>query len=428
MLVEKQRLAPNLSERLLVRSTHLLNFSSRNAVVLLALVAIFLRLIFILAMPGINDPNNMDTQAYLELAQHLVEGRGYIMWDKPSIFVAPLYPTLLAGLRLVCGDSILAIKIFQAILGGISVWLVYLLGREFFQPPIAYIAAAFFAFHPEMIALAAFIYTEVIFIFFLLLTLLFAIKAVRTRRPAFFLLAGVFLGMANLCRGTLMYFPAFLLLLLLFYRDTFWRRRLLGGAALALAMALTMLPWTIRNYIHFHAIVPVAIGGGDVFWTGNYLPFDGEYRYEETQKKIEELVGNATLTERDRILMAEAKKSIATHPWRSAWLFVRKIFRYWFRVYENVPQGHSRQTNWLILSVLGTVHFALLAFAVAGFWRANLREPIIGVMLLLFFYYTVVHAATLAVPRYRQPLIPTLCIWAAAGIWTLRGKWSLSKR
>jgi hypothetical protein len=243
-----------------------------------------------------------------------------------------------------------------------------------------------------------------------------------------FLLAGVFIGITNLCRATLLYFPAVLFLLLLFYRGALWRRRLFGVAALVLTMGLTMLPWTIRNYVHFHAIVPVAIGGGDVFWTGNYLPFDGEYRYEETQQKIEELVGNATLTERDQILMAEAKKSIAAHPWRSAWLFTRKIFRYWFRIYENVPQGHSRQTNWLILGVLGTVHFALLAFVVAGFWRANWREPIIGVMLLLFLYYTMIHAATLAIPRYRQPLIPLLCIWAAAGIWALRDQLRLTKR
>jgi 4-amino-4-deoxy-L-arabinose transferase-like glycosyltransferase len=257
----------------------------------------------------------------------------------------------------------------------------------------------------------------------LLLTLLFIVKATQTGRTSTFLLAGVLLGVTNLCRGTLIYFPGFLFLLLIFYRDGLWLRRLSGVIALTAAMALTMLPWTVRNYKHFHDVVPVAIGSGDVLWTGTYLPFDGEFRYEETEKKIDQLVNvDMTLIERDRILMAEAKKNIAEQPLRSAWLFVRKMFRYWFRVYENVPKGESRETNWLILGALGATHFVLLALAIAGLWPTRLGTPIIGAALLLFFYYTSVHAATLAVPRYRQPLVPLLCIFAAAGLRVILGK------
>jgi 4-amino-4-deoxy-L-arabinose transferase-like glycosyltransferase len=228
------------------------------------------------------------------------------------------------------------------------------------------------------------------------------------------------LGVTNLCRGTLMYFPIFLFLVWFFYRDQLGRHWLSNLFILTLAMALTMLPWAMRNYVHVHAIVPVATGGGDVFWTGNYLPFDGEFRYEETQKKIQELVGNVSLIERDRILMTEAKKNIAAQPLASAWLFVRKIFRYWFRVYENIPQGQSRNTNWLILGVLGSTHFILLVSAAVGIWRNNLRKPIIGILLVLLLYYTLIHAATLAVPRYRQPLIPVLCLLAASGLLATR--------
>jgi 4-amino-4-deoxy-L-arabinose transferase-like glycosyltransferase len=339
----------------------------------------------------------------------LAEGRGFTLWNKPSIFVPPLYPAVLAGLRLLGGDSVWVIKGFQAVLGGAMVWLVYLLGRGILQQGVAYVASAVFAFHPEMIALSAFIYTEIVFIFLLLLFLLLVTQAVQTGKWSHFLFAGMLLGVTNLCRSTLLYFPIFLLLLSLFYHDGFRRRRIIGVVVLASAMMLTMLPWTIRNYLHVHAIVPVAIGGGDVFWAGNYLPFDGEFRYEETDKRIEELVGNnATLVERDRILMAEAKKNIMAQPVQAMQLFFRKIFRFWFRVYDNVPTGKARATNWVILAALGLTHFVLLALAVVGIWHMKMKKPFVAVMLALLLYYTLIHAATLAVPRYRQPLIPGL--------------------
>jgi 4-amino-4-deoxy-L-arabinose transferase-like glycosyltransferase len=428
-LADKQHFADTISEGPPAHWFALLEALSPAKVVMpLVLVAILARLLFIFAAAGIGDPNSMDAQNYLLIARNLAEGRGFVIGSEPTVFVAPLYPAVIAGLQLLFGESIWVIKVFQAILGGVSVWLIYLLGGEIFRRQVAYIAAALFAFHPEMIALAAFIYTEVLFIFLLLLTLLFITKAVKTGKRSSFLLAGLLLGVTNLCRGTVMYFPGFLFLLLLFYRNGLWLRRMTGAVLLTVAMALTMLPWAARNYIHFKAFIPVAAGSGDVFWTGNYLPFDGEFRYEETQKAIQRIVGRVSWIERDRILMAEAKKNILENPAASAWLFIRKIFRYWFRVYENVPSGQARETNWLIFAALGFTHFALLALAIAGLRQANLREPIIAMMLILFFYYTVIHAVTLAVPRYRQPLIPAICIFAAAGLLAIGEKWHSSRR
>ena len=64
---------------------------------------------------------------------------------------------------------------------------------------------------------------------------------------------------------------------------TLWRERgpRLGGraatAALAVAFALAILPWTVRNYIDLDRVVPISTGSGKALYVGTSLPNDGEY-------------------------------------------------------------------------------------------------------------------------------------------------------
>ncbi|MFQ5627978.1 MAG: ArnT family glycosyltransferase [bacterium] len=389
---------------------------TKRLMLFVVILAMVFRFAFILCAQNIGDPTNMDAQNYLRIAENLVAGKGFKVWSQPSLYVAPLYPTVLAALRFIFGDSIWVIKTFQALLGTASVWLVYVLAKELLAPPAATFSAAIFALHPEIIALAGFIYTEVVFIFLLLVTLIFTVKAIKRGTVLSYCFAGFSLGLTNLCRGTLMYFPIFLLLMILLYRSELRRQRIIGVAVLGFSMALTMSPWTIRNYVQFKAFVPVASGLGDVLWTGNYLPFDGEFRYEETQNKIHEIVGDTSFVERDRILIAEAKKNILAQPVESAWLMVRKAFRYWLRVYENVPSGEQRDKNWLIFGVLAGIHFSILSLGVFGGRKLPFRNPTVGMFIALILYYTLIHTLTLPVVRYRLPLLPILCIFAAAGL------------
>ena len=387
---------------------------SRNWLIGLAFVAVAVRVLFVTAARSIGDPNSMDAQNYLEIADNLLAGNGFALGGGPTTFVAPLYPAFLAVLQAVFGKSVLAIKLVQAVIGGLSSLLVFDLARRFVRPGLAFAGAGIFALHPEMIAVTAFLYTETLFIFLALCTFISIVRALKQPRwPAFFM-AGVLLGITSLCRGTLYYLPVFLVFLVLLYRQDLVRR-LAGIVLLTAGMAVIIAPWAWRNYTTFHAFVPIATGAGDVFWTGNYLPFDGEFRYRETQQKIKELVGGASLIERDRILMAEAKKSILAHPAETAWLWTRKFFRYWFRVYENVPRGEKRQRNWLIWSALAIPHYVLLALTVVAFFYAPLRRPEWGFLLLLFGYYTLIHVVTLPVPRYRMPLIPLMAFLAVTG-------------
>ncbi|MGH7596767.1 MAG: ArnT family glycosyltransferase [bacterium] len=376
-------------------------------------LALFARLLVVIAMPELGDPNSMDSSNYLHLARSLMESGSYTMWAKPSAYVAPVYPFFLAGVFRIFGENFFVVKLIQVVLGGATPLLVYLLALRFMRPAAALLAALIVALHPELVGVTGFIYTETLFVFLLTATLLLTAYAIHSAKPAHFLIAGALLGLTTLCRGTTLYLPFFILAVMVFSSQRWtWLRR---WAIFMAGMAVVMAPWTLRNYHHFRVFLPVATGSGDVFWTGNYLEFDGEYRYEETQVKLLQVAGDVDLVTRDRKLMADAKQRIFSEPLPHVWLFVRKIWRYWLRIYEDVPSGEARQRNWLVFGTLAAIHYALLPLSFAGLCRCNWRDD--GVKLLLAFvvYYTLVHAATLAVARYRIPLLPLLSLAAAGG-------------
>lgn len=385
-------------------------------------LAFTLRLLLIIAMPQLGDPNSMDTSNYLHLARSLVESGHFAMWAKPSAYVAPVYPFFLAGVFKIFGENLFAVKIIHVVLGSASVLFVYGLAKQFTRPAIALLAAMICALHPELIGITGFIYTETLFIFLLLAALLMAARAIATKKLVHFFIAGALLGLTTLCRGVTLQLPVFILaVMMLSSQRWLWLRR---WAFVVAGMVVTMLPWTLRNYLHFHVFLPVATGSGDVLWTGNYLEFDGEYRYEHTQKKLFEVAGDVDLITRDRKLLADAKRMIWAEPLPHAWLFVRKIFRYWLRVYEDVPHGDARQRNWPVFGALFVVHYAMLVLALQGLRQCPGRVETVKMLLAFVCYYTLVHAATLAVARYRIPLLPLLSIAAASGLFSLWQKFS----
>lgn len=377
-------------------------------------LAFALRLLLVLAMPQLGDPNSMDTANYLHLTRSLLESGRYEMWAKPSAYVAPVYPFFLAGVFELCGENLLAVKLIHVALGAASVALIYFLAIRFARPLAALLAALIMALHPEIIGVTGFIYTETLFIFLLLATLLVLAHAIGTKKAWHFLSAGALLGLTTLCRGVTLQWPVFMLaVLMLSSQRWMWLRRWVFAVA---GMAVVMAPWTIRNYQRFHVFLPVATGSGDVLWTGNYLEFDGEYRYEQTQKKLFEVAGDVDLVTRDRKLTADAKRMILEDPVAHAWLIIRKIFRYWLRVYEDVPDGAARQRNWLVFGALTFTHYAILLFTLIGLWQCHRRHDGVKMLLAFVCYYTLVHAATLAVARYRIPLLPIISIAAASGV------------
>jgi len=389
---------------------------NRQVLMLAVLVGVILRLGFVLGFPQIGRIEGMDAFEYHRIAVNLLEGRGYSQDGiHPTIFVAPGYPIFLAGIYSVFGHDPYRAKAVQTVLGAVLVLVAYGFAREYVPQVGALVVAWLVAVFPDLVVISNYLYTENLFVPLFLLSLWLVRRAWRRRSLGLAALAGVVFAAATLTRGTSMLVP-FLLAGLYLIIDRFRWRTIALSTVLVAVFAAAMLPWGLRNKREFGVFVPVAVGTGDVLFTGNYLPFDGEYRYEATRAVIDSLTLGMPLVERDQVLRKVALASIKAHPGATLWLTVRKFFRFWLRIYENVPSGKPRTTNWLISLPLALSYYPLLLLSLAGVWTIRAAWRRWADVLLTLLYFGGVHAVLLPIPRYRMPIIPLLAVLAVAAI------------
>lgn len=394
----------------LFRNTHIQLF-------LIILLAVLLRGLVHVFFPSVGSPDSMDAMNYNRIAFQIMDGEGFAMYGHPTVFVAPLLPYFLAGVYLIFGVHFWVVKALFILLAAVSTLLVYMIGRELLSPKLGIAAALFFAVEPSLCAIPAFIYTEPLNIPLLLTAVYVLIRGIKSDKTVMCAVAGALMGLATLCKGTTLYFPVFLFgftLLIPRFRP-YWKRMLVFFAV----FFLTLVPWTVRNYVTFHTFLPIATGAGESLWTGNYLPFDGEFRYRETQKKASELTRGLSWIERDRKLGQEARKMIFDHPGPIALLSIKKIYRFWIKGYKAIPTGKARTMDWSIYILLSTVQILAVTLAVWGIFRYPQKDLFFWMIFLIFIYFTLVHTVTLSVPRFRIPVMPFLLIFSAMGLFNL---------
>ncbi|MEW6746058.1 MAG: glycosyltransferase family 39 protein [Planctomycetota bacterium] len=369
-----------------------------------------------LVLAGSIDPESMDSQNYLAIAHNLAEqGEFSTVEGTPTAFVAPGYPALLALLQQVFGDPVWAARLLQALIGGLSSLAVFALVRHFYSVTTALLAALIWALHPELCGTSVFLYGETVFLALFLLALLALQRSWTRWQTRWALATGILMALATLVRPvTLLLMPALAVAATLRAKS---RGRALLWSLTALAAFVSVIsPWSLRNYRCFGRVIPVAAGGGSSLWQGMYLPFDGRFRYEETQERIAQLAGPDTPPEDwDPILTRDILRSMKDHPLESAWLAIRKMGRFLFEVYEDVPRGAPRSMAVGVFWPLSLTHWALLALAAVGAIFDFRRGARFGVLYVVVAYFVGLHSLMVTVPRYRLPILPIIVALAAVG-------------
>jgi 4-amino-4-deoxy-L-arabinose transferase-like glycosyltransferase len=389
---------------------------SRRALYWIVAASVLIRLAFVLLFSGLTQNGLLDSVRYTRVALNLLAGNGYAEWGTHlTAFVPPGYPLFLAGCYGLFGVHPLLVKILQAVLGGFLPWIVFAMGRRLVRERTALTASAVTAVYPELVVLTGYLYTETFFILLECLFFLFLIEAHRTNRVRDWTVSGIFLGLGMLVRSLLLFFPPFLFLACAANRPL--RTRLKGIVLMSLVGYALLLPWTVRNAIVFHRLIPVTTGGGKEFWIGSDIAHGGRFRHGETFEAIETLTAGAkSEPEKDGILLRAALRNIRENPAGYARVCLGKAVRYFFQIYENIPTGAARKPNRTILLVLAVTYYPLLLFGLAGF-ILSLRELQKWTPLIALFSYTLLlYSATHFVPRYRIPLVPFICLFAAHGL------------
>lgn len=158
----------------------------------------------------------VDEVSYARLAESISAGRGLvdIMGMNVGHF-SPLLPLLMAGVSFFLHDVVRSGYVVVVLFGSLITVPTYLLGKELFNEKVGLGAAALLAVIPLFVDYSSRLYSESVFIFFLMMTLYFAWKMLS--RPNIFsaLMAGLSLGLFYLGTPSAVFYFLVIMVLIL---------------------------------------------------------------------------------------------------------------------------------------------------------------------------------------------------------------------
>jgi 4-amino-4-deoxy-L-arabinose transferase-like glycosyltransferase len=144
------------------------------------IVAAIVRVIWIAACP--NEPVS-DQTIYHSSAAFLAEGKGYVDESgKPANYWPVGYSAFLAPFYFVLGSHPSSAFVANFILGLLTVWGVYMLGRELFGENTGRVAGAITAIYPTFVFYTTCIASENAYVPGMLWTIWFGLRAAQAHR------------------------------------------------------------------------------------------------------------------------------------------------------------------------------------------------------------------------------------------------------
>lgn len=382
-----------------------------GAIFLLALVV---RLVMIAAWAGAGHEGRLsgDSEQLYQMAESVVEGKGFQLHGAPTSRRGPLYPLFIA-LWLKSGFYPAGLELAQALLGAFSCVLLFLIGRHLFTASVGMLAAGILAFDYLSVKQVIYILPETVFIFFVLLSLYFFFRSRRDEGLLGCLASGLFAGIAVLTKETLaIFFP--LLVVCFFMEKRGWRLALLRSLIFLAAFTSTLAPWLVRNMRVYQDGIFLTINAGHVLYLGNNPQVverihGGDWINEEDTQypKGDPHLPPLLSLEADRYLMGKALDYIRLRPGA----FVRnmgiKVVRLWYPYYSKAQV----LSKW----IMAVSYLLVMSCGILGLVLTRKRWRDFLPIYLLVFYVTWVHSVTIPGIRYRYPVMPFLMIFAAYG-------------
>lgn len=359
-----------------------------------------------------------DERDYVELAQRLVEGRGYVLPDgTPTALRPPGYPFLLVPLLALVNQP-LAVKLLNVVfLAGFIVLLHRLIRRD--TPGTAWMAPLLVLGYPLLTYTVGTAYPQMLCTL-LLLAILFMLIHVSSWRAL--------VGAGLLYGGLMLVSPSFQLLAPLFAIGPWLHRtsvttRLARIAVFYLAAACVVAPWVARNVVVMDALVPVSTNGGNNLLLGN-SPNTTANSGTDVDLSAQYTIGDRLgEIEQNRYYQREALAWMKAHPAETLRLYVKKLANYFN--YEANVRSPGTGVSWQSLMIAAT-YYPLLLIAVLrlAFWR---RVPLSNTEIVLYaFYFLNALAAAIFFTRvrFRIPFDGLLMALAAIAL----GHWAAWRR
>ncbi|MEX0784224.1 MAG: glycosyltransferase family 39 protein [Dehalococcoidia bacterium] len=362
---------------------------------------------------------------YHQHASEIVAGRGFVhpQTGEPSAFLPPGYPLLLAPFYWIFGPSTQVAGVLNGLLAGVAIAGTYVLARQCCGARAAVVAAWMLALFPSQVLYASAPHSD--HLFAALVPWLLAAGLSRPRHQRLRRWApvgtGTVIGVATLTAAIgVLLLPA----LAAAWAFSLPRREVFRRMALsAIAVALVLAPWAVRNYVQLETFVPVSTNGGPNLWIGNnehaghgWMPWaESDWTYPEDEPATDRALRDEALG----YLAREPLDTLARWPGKLRHTFVQDYnyvehFSLAPRVQEMPPGMNGSLLHWLA----DRYYFAVLLLAAGGALAASSRRGVaplapaalaLALPTVLFF----------GLDRYHVPLLPIVVVPAAAALVTV---------
>lgn len=406
----------------------------------------------------INPFNQIDTASYLLSGRSLLFHGSFVGQDgQPYLSRTPGYPFFLALISL---PGLEFAVVVQVILSALTLVLVWRLARSIFEDDrIALLSAWIFAFEPVSIFNSIALMSETLFLVIFLLFLERLVQFLRSHRLMVLAEAGILLAGATFVRPVTHYLPIPLALGLFIVLARIPVLRWKAPAVLLLSVMPWLAAWQIRNWVEtgFSGLTSIGIENLYFYDTADLI---ARTEHRPFFQVMHELGGG------------NSSDYFAAHPEQVGWsqtqrlAFMKsetdKVVRQHFglfllsRIQGSVRVALSPAANDLILQLnledpamvmrvrdgiraqnplYAAIRFAgadpfvgaLMAgleilllgtyfFAVKGVLRGGVPGACLWFLFGVWLYFMAISGGAQGGGRYRLPVMPILCVFAAAGI------------
>jgi 4-amino-4-deoxy-L-arabinose transferase-like glycosyltransferase len=399
-------------------------------IIFIFILALSIRLSYVLFYPQISLAGS-DAKEYDLIAEGLLKGKGFpvgrLSQGQVEIVRPPGYPLFLSAIYLVSGHNYTAVRVIQAVLSSVLIFIIFLLAKNIFSDErTAYLSSLLYALHPALIAYTGLLYTESIFIILLVLSMFFLYKGLSAAKTKFYILTGITLGAATMVSSRSLFLPILIFLGILFIIK---QKRFAFKIffIIILTMCVIFFPWTIRNYF---------VSGGKFILLENYSSATAlwlatnpegkilEWNYDE--EPLKSLVGKLPPQERTPVIRKEAIKNLKKYPLAYLKNSVRRFFILLVAGHSNCFKGLEKSTfqtikdreigKAIIKIFLLSFNILIIILGIVGIYITKKNWKINFPILIPIIYTILIHTFYVAAPRLQIPMLPFLIIFASLTI------------
>jgi 4-amino-4-deoxy-L-arabinose transferase-like glycosyltransferase len=327
----------------------------------------------------------------------------------PSSYHPPLYPLLL-GVVVKLGFGIIAARLLNFLTLFITLVCIYEILEQDSKNVASLFAVLIALMYPVLFYTAGTLYPQTVGALLLVSGTLFYWKDPHEKTNTF--LSGLLMGFSILTIPTFLFVPFFFFLFSLLFR----KNAIAKSVLILLIVLLTILPWTIRNYLVFDQFILISSNMGTNFIAGNSpatTPNNGPNAFIGLKGVFNEL-NEMNLNEFDRnnFLMNKAFTFIREDPKHYLLLYFQKVLNHFnFRNELATISESSILKDFIMLLTYGT----LLIISVVRFFFIK-KYPLSKLeifLILLYICYAFVSAIVFTRIRYRLPFDYLLIMFVA---------------